>query len=222
MKYSAIATDYDGTLASDGLVDQATLDALKRYQDLGGHLLLVTGRELDALLQVLPHYALFDSIVAENGAVLYQPQQDIISLLGQPFPPVLVETLTARGVSPISQGRVIVATWQPHGDTVQHTIAELNLDAAVIVNKRAVMILPTGVNKATGLLSALESLNLEPDQVAGVGDAENDQHLLEICGFGVAVANALPDLKTKADWVTTGERGAGVQELVHCLLDQAS
>jgi len=220
MKYSAIATDYDGTLATEGLVDQATLAALQHYRHQGGRLLLVTGRALDELLQVFPHHALFHSIVAENGAVLYHPHQDSVTLLAEPFPPVLVETLTNQGVQPINQGRVVVATWQPHGETVQNTLADLELDATVIFNKRAVMILPAGVNKASGLLRALEHLGLAPEQVAGVGDAENDEHLLATCGYGVAVANALPALKAKADWVTSGERGAGVQELIHRLLDQ--
>jgi hypothetical protein len=222
MKYSALATDYDGTLATEGLVDQSTLNALKRYRDRGGQLLLVTGRELDELLQVFPHYPLFHSIVAENGAVVYHPQKETVSLLADPFPPALVETLSARGVNPISQGRIVVATWQPHGETVQKTISDLNLEATVILNKRAVMILPNGINKASGLTTALEQLGLDPDQVAGVGDAENDEHLLGTCGFGVAVANALPALKTKADWVTTGARGAGVQELINHLVDQLS
>ena len=219
MKYSAIATDYDGTLASDGQVDPATLDALKRYRDRGGRLLLVTGRELDELLQVFPHYGLFHSVVAENGAVLYHPHQDNVSLLADPFPPDLMEVLTARGVDPLSQGRIVVATWQPHGNTVQQTLADLNLEATVICNKRAIMILPAGVNKASGLLMALQQMGLHADQVAGIGDAENDEHLLGTCGFGVAVANALPGLKAKADWVTAGERGAGVQELIHHVMD---
>ena len=97
MKYSAIATDYDGTLATEGLVDQATLAALQHYRHQGGRLLLVTGRALDELLQVFPHHALFHSIVAENGAVLYHPHQDSVTLLAEPFPPVLVETLTNQG-----------------------------------------------------------------------------------------------------------------------------
>ena len=220
MKYCAIATDYDGTLATDGLVDQETLNALQRYRDRGGQLLLVTGRELDDLLQVFPQYFLFHNIVAENGAVLYHPHQDNITLLAAPFPSVLVETLTHQGVAPISQGHIIIATWQPHGETVRQTIADLNLEANVIVNKRAIMVLPTGVNKASGLLTALDKLGLDPNQVVGIGDAENDEHLLMTCGFGVAVANALPTLKAKADWVTTNERGAGVQEVVRHLLDQ--
>ena len=49
----------------------------------------------------------------------------------------------------------------------------------MIFNKGAVMILPSGVNKATGLAAALEELGLSPHNVVGVGDAENDHAFLE-------------------------------------------
>jgi hydroxymethylpyrimidine pyrophosphatase-like HAD family hydrolase len=221
MKYSAIATDYDGTLATEGQVMPPTLEALQQYRDRGGTLLLVTGRELEELLQVFPHSHLFHAIVAENGAVLYHPQRRQVQLLAEPFPPIFAQTLQAQGVAPLSQGRVVVATWQPHETAVQQTLQQLNLQATIILNKRAVMVLPQGVNKASGLAAALRDLDLMADQVVGIGDAENDQSLLQACGWGVAVANALPGLKAVADQVTVGERGDGVREVIHGLLDES-
>src|SRR5438067_12736811 len=84
----------------------------------------------------------------------------------------------------------------------------------VIFNKGSVMVLPSGVNKATGLTAALAELGLAPEHTVGVGDAENDHAFLSLCGCGAAVANALPALKEKADLVTRGARGAGVTELI--------
>ena len=52
----------------------------------------------------------------------------------------------------------------------------------------------------------------------GVGDAENDHAFLEICGLPVAVANAVPALKTKAALVTQHSAGAGVTELIESAL----
>lgn len=218
MQHSVIATDYDGTLATQGTVDEATLAALKRYRQAGGRLLLVTGRQLDELFQVFPHGHLFESIVAENGAVFYRPGEGTAQLLAEPLPPVLIDTLIAQGVSPISQGHIVVATWEPYGETVERTVQELALAATVIRNKKAVMVLPQGINKANGLAVALAELDVGPEQVVGIGDAENDRSLLEACGLGIAVANAVPELKALADRVTIGDRGAGVQELIEWLL----
>jgi len=80
------------------------------------------------------------------------------------------------------------------------------------------MVLPSGVNKASGLQVALNELRLSPRNTVGVGDAENDQVFLAICEFSVAVANALPPLKEHADLVTAGPHGAGVEELIEKLL----
>src|SRR5262245_59252604 len=142
MRYIALACDYDGTIALDGQVDEQTVAALERVRDSGRKLLLVTGRELDNLLKVFPHPALFDRIVAENGALLYVPASGEERLVGERPPEEFVTGLMARGVSPISVGRVIVATWHPHENTVLDTIRDLGLELQVIFNKGAVMVLP--------------------------------------------------------------------------------
>jgi energy-coupling factor transporter ATP-binding protein EcfA2 len=121
-------------------------------------------------------------------------------------------------VDPVSEGRVIIATWEPHETTVLETIRDLGLELQVIFNKGAVMVLPAGVNKATGLACALERLRLSPHNAVGIGDAENDHALLRSCECGAAVANALPTLKDAADIVTAGDHGAGVAELIDALL----
>ena len=129
-------------------------------------------------------------------------------------PDAFVHALREQGVGPISVGRVIVATWEPHERAVLQVIHTLGLELNVIFNKGAVMVLPTGVNKATGLVAALEELDLSPHNAVGVGDAENDHAFLEICEASAAVANALPALKQRADFVTVGDHGAGVAEVI--------
>ncbi len=213
-----LATDYDGTLAHHGHVDDSTLDALHRLRETGRKLILVTGRELDELMGIFPRLDLFDRVVAENGALIYRPGGREEKLLGERPPESFVEALEARGVGPISVGRVIVATWEPHQDAVLDVIRELGLELHVIFNKGAVMVLPSGVNKATGLSAALDELGLSPHNAVGVGDAENDHAFLALCGCAVAVANALPTLKERADLVTQADRGAGVIELIDRLL----
>jgi HAD superfamily hydrolase (TIGR01484 family) len=218
MRYLALASDYDGTLAHEGGVDAPTLRALRYLKESGRRLILVTGRELSDLRAVFPELALFDRIVAENGAQVFTPATGEDFLLGPEPPPELVSRLRARGVAPLSVGRAIVATWEPHQHTVLSVIQELGLELQVIFNKGAVMVLPSGVNKASGLARALSELGLSAHNVVGVGDAENDHALLAHCELGVAVQNALPSLQERADWVTRGARGAGVSELIDALV----
>ncbi len=218
MRYLVLATDYDGTLATDGRVDDDTLAALKRLRTSGRKLIMVTGRELDDLQRVFPQLDLFDYVVAENGALLYSPATREEKLLAAPPPQEFINILRDRQVNPLSVGRVIVATWHPNENTVLEAIRDLGLELQVIFNKGAVMVLPSGINKASGLTAALDELKLSPHNVVGVGDAENDHAFLSLCECSVAVANALPMLKERADFVTDGNRGAGVAELIDKLL----
>jgi HAD superfamily hydrolase (TIGR01484 family) len=217
MRYLALATDYDGTLAHDGRVNEATLAALLRLRQSGRRLILVTGRELGDLQKTFSRLDLFDCVVAENGALLYWPETKKEKVLGPAPPQAFLEALRARRV-PVSVGRVIVATWEPHQNVVLDAIRKLGLELHVVFNKGAVMVLPPQVNKATGLGAALTQLKLSPHNTLGVGDAENDHAFLSACECAVAVANALPAVKDSADFVTDGDHGAGVAELIDHLV----
>ena len=218
MYFLALATDYDGTLAHDGVVDAGTVDALRRLKESGRRLVLVTGRELPDLQRVFPDLSLCDLAVVENGALLYEPATGRETPVADPPPDAFVARLRERGVEPLSVGRSIVATWEPMETVVLEVIRELGLEQQITFNKGAVMVLPPGVNKASGLESALRELGLSRHNVVGAGDAENDHAFLSICGCSVAVANALPAVKETADMVTAGARGDGVVELIDDLL----
>ncbi|HWA73212.1 MAG TPA: HAD-IIB family hydrolase [Polyangiaceae bacterium] len=218
VRYHLLACDYDGTIASDGRVYPETVAGLRKAAESGRKLVLVTGRELGELLQVFPEIDLFDWVVAENGGLLYRPaSREEFALAPEP-PEALVALLRERGVVPLSIGRTIVATWEPHETTVLGAIRELGLELQVIFNKGAVMVLPSSVNKRSGLEAVLERLGLSAHNCVGVGDAENDHAFLSLCEFSVAVSNALPAVKESADFVTTVDHGAGVLELIDRLL----
>ncbi|MEU8378519.1 HAD-IIB family hydrolase [Streptosporangium sp. NPDC048865] len=219
MRYHVLACDYDGTLAAEGRVDDDTLDALERLARSGRRLVMVTGREIDSLTHDFDRLDLFDLVVAENGAVLHHPDEQKSSILAEAPPEALVERLRELEVEPLSVGSVVVATSEPHAGTVLDAIRELGLEMQVVFNKGAVMVLPSGVNKATGLAAALAELEMSAHSTIGVGDAENDHAFLAACECAVAVANALPAVKERCDLVTEGERGAGVVELIDRLVE---
>jgi hydroxymethylpyrimidine pyrophosphatase-like HAD family hydrolase len=219
MRYLVLACDFDGTLATDGTVRDETFAALQRLRESGRKLILVTGREIDDLLKVFPRIDIFDRVVAENGALLYRPANREHKTLGEAPSAEFVQALRAAGISPLSVGHCIVSTWQPHESKVLETIRDLGLELQVIFNKGAVMILPSGVNKATGLEAALLELGLSPHNCVGVGDAENDHALIRLSECGVAVGNALPLVQERADWVTRGRNGDGVVQLIDKLIE---
>ncbi len=214
MRYLTLCTDYDGTIAHDGRVDEPTLAALEELRTSGRKLVLVTGREIDDLQNVFPRLDLFERVVAENGALIYRPATREERVLHEAPPARFIEELRRRGVENVSAGRCIVSTWTPNEGHVLETIRDPGLELQVIFNKGAVMVLPSGLNKATGLKAALDELNISVHNSVGVGDAENDHAFLSICECSAAVANALPAVKEKVDIVLAKDHGAGVQQLI--------
>jgi hydroxymethylpyrimidine pyrophosphatase-like HAD family hydrolase/energy-coupling factor transporter ATP-binding protein EcfA2 len=217
MRFAAVAIDYDGTLATEGSVHPSTVAALEQVVASGRKFILVTGRTLRELLPLFPQASLCARIVAENGAVLYRPATRDQRLLAQPASARLTELLRRKGVTPLDVGESIIATLRPHEVPIMEAIRDLGLEHHVIFNRESVMVLPPGVNKATGLAAALDELKLSSHEVVGIGDSENDHALFEASELAVAVGSAVPTLKEAADWVTTQANGAGTTEALLAL-----
>ncbi|HEV2954412.1 MAG TPA: HAD family hydrolase [Candidatus Dormibacteraeota bacterium] len=221
MRISALATDYDGTIARDGRVSPSTLAALYRWKASERRLILVTGRVLPDLHQVFPGYGLFDGIVAENGAVLHLPDGSLDQVLGSAPPPALVASWK-RARIPFFTGSCIVATKAEYLAEVQPLVEANAPSWQIILNKDSLMVLPSGIDKGNGLRVMIELLDVPLAEVAACGDAENDISMLTAVGLGVAVANALPSVKAAAKRVTLGADGDGVAELIDLILTDST
>jgi hydroxymethylpyrimidine pyrophosphatase-like HAD family hydrolase len=206
--FRAIAVDFDGTLTTGGRPADEALDAIARARHGNRRVLLVTGRILAELRSVFADVDdWFDAIVAENGAVISS-----CSGTRQLAPPVDARVARALegGGHDVRRGAVLVAC---RADADRDALAEihrLGLDCQLIYNRAELMILPAGISKGAGLVTALGDLGLSPHSAIAIGDAENDLSLVEHCELGVAVANAVPSLKDRADVVMDDPDGAGV------------
>src|SRR5215470_12518476 len=187
MRYHVLAADYDGTIALHGKVDEETIESLKKLKASARKLILLTGREVGELKEIFQQHTLFDLIVAENGALVYDPVKIKEYLLGERPSIAFIDELRKQKVAPLSVGRVIVATWEPHETTVLEVIKHTGIEYQVIFNKGAVMVLPPGVNKATGLQAALHEMKFSFHNLVAVGDAENDIAMLRLAECSVAV-----------------------------------
>jgi hydroxymethylpyrimidine pyrophosphatase-like HAD family hydrolase len=209
-----LAVDYDGTIAAHGRLEPATARALARVRESGRKLILVTGRLLPDLRSVCPDAELiFDGIVAENGALVHFPGRRDTRLLGDAPEPSLVDALTRLGVR-FDLGASILATDEAFAERALTAIREAGVERSLVFNKGSLMLLPGGITKGTGLLAALAAMELSPHNVVAVGDAENDHAFLSLAECAVAVADAIPALKERADHVTRARDGQGIIELI--------
>jgi hypothetical protein len=128
----------------------------------------------------------------------------------------LLERLRDRGVW-VRRGDVLLAGSASDGAVILEEIHRLGLDCQLVFNRSELMILPAGVTKGSGLFDALGDLGVSRHSAVGVGDAENDHALIDVCEVGVAVSDAVPSLKASADRVLTCPNGAGIVELLRMI-----
>ena len=126
---------------------------------------------------------------------------------------MLDDALAERGV-PCRRGEVLLAIDGEHAATVVEVIGMLGLDCQIVRNRTAVMVLPAGVTKGTGLGAVLTEMTLSPHNTIAVGDAENDLSLFGVAEIGAAVASAVASVREHADLVLEKEDGAGVADLL--------
>lgn len=79
-------------------------------------------------------------------------------------------------------------------------------------------IVSSGVNKATGVEMISEFLNIKPEEIAAIGDNENDAEMLSFVGLGAAVANATDEIKDIADYNCSEIGADGVTEFIEYLI----
>ena len=210
--FQVAAVDLDGTLTSRGCVSTKALEAIDRARQNGLVVVLVTGRIGVELAAEFPHIAdHFDALVLENGAVAVTDGRT--HRLAAPVDRVVADALAERGV-PFRRGEVLLAIDGEHAATVVEVMGMLGLDCQIVRNRAAVMVLPAGVTKGTGLGTVLTEMNLSLHNTVAVGDAENDLSLFGTAEIGAAVADAVPSVREHADLVLEKEDGAGVAELL--------
>lgn len=79
-------------------------------------------------------------------------------------------------------------------------------------------IMPPRVDKAHSLLKLLTSIGLSPEQMICCGDGYNDLTMIETAGLGVAMENAQPLVREKADYVTKSNDEDGVLHVINQFL----
>lgn len=213
----AIACDFDGTGATEGRPVPEVYAALAAARAQGIVTLLVTGRVLEDVQRACEDLSSFDAVVAENGAVIYLCSHRRIIQIGNPPPEHFLGELRAQGI-PFHTGAVVVGTWEQHTYKLLELIRRFGLDAQLVFNRSALMVLPSGINKAVGVRRALEELGRSERNLIAFGDAENDIPMLSEAEIGVAAHESLPAVISIADDQVSQPGGAGVASYIHKIL----
>ncbi|MFG2195634.1 HAD family hydrolase [Streptomyces sp. NPDC048639] len=109
-------------------------------------------------------------------------------------------------------------------DELARTVAEVagNLVGVTVSGTGIVELLPLGLTKARGLSLAARRLGMKPADTIAFGDMPNDVPMFGWAAYGVAMANAHPDLKAVADEVTASNQDDGIAQVLERLLADAA
>jgi hydroxymethylpyrimidine pyrophosphatase-like HAD family hydrolase len=218
MKLAAVALDYDGTIATDGVLNPMVRDAIGEIRRRSVAVLLVTGRRIQDLRRAAGDLNCFDVVVGENGAVLEFPASGRHMLLSHRPAPAVVAELQRRQVD-IAVGECVIEADAAAAPVVLDVVRGLEQPLILAFNRGRLMVLPQAVAKSTGLRQALFALRLSVHNTIAIGDAENDHDLLDACEVGVAVSWGSAALRAVADEVIQGtgpEAVAGYLRRVCC------
>ncbi len=120
-----------------------------------------------------------------------------------------------REMEPMSAPKVVIVVDPSMTPGIMHDIQAMHPSLSVTQSSPYVVeIMPPGIDKSYGLRMVCEHLGIDREEVVAFGDNKNDISMIGWAGLGVAVANAVDELKDVADIVASGEMSDGVQEVL--------
>lgn len=245
--FDVIALDLDGTLLkNDKTVSEKTIETLKKYEELGKQIVIVTARPPRLEPIKLPEELQREFMIFYNGAEIYHNRKRIYSqsisldsaknikdliLLkynkckigfeinnklytnfknDSIFGTTEFKTINLNTFELESPTKILIDMSNvPNIDTFR---LKLPLDCNLIItdNGKLGQIMARGVNKLNSLRYILNELGTSIDKVMFFGDDVNDIELIKECGIGVAMGNAVEEVKDIANYLTSTNEEDGI------------
>ncbi len=219
----ALLTDIDGTITDPSRrINTTAITAIRSLQDSGIEVVFASGNTacfMDALCKMMGTRGTF---IAENGGVfrigytghlhIKGDQAVCRQALGLVQAHYLKKGIELELYSPSYRFADLAFARTVPVEDVENLL--LHLPVRVIDTGYAIHLQVQGVDKGSAFLALAQEMNLPASDFLAIGDSVNDTPMLTSAGIGVAVANAHPDTKAAASFVTKKEYGDGFVEAV--------
>jgi phosphoglycolate phosphatase (TIGR01487 family) len=221
VEIKAVVADIDGTLTD--MKRHISTEAIQAIRDLPIPIVLATGNVICFVRAAGKLIGTSDAMIGENGGVIqvgYDAKPMVLAdideckrasdFLKGYFPDL--EPLDARyRLSEMAIRRTVDL------EKARKLLAREYPDLEILDTKFALHLKHRNVNKGTGLVKVASVLGLKPDNFAALGDSENDLTMFKEAGLGLAVGNAVPEVKVAADYVAQKPYGEGAAEALRWL-----
>ena len=230
LKKKTFAVDIDGTITLNGKgsIHLEALTRLRSLKDEGHNVILVTGRSSVEGYMLSIFGGLTHMAVGENGGCITYGDKIQHKILGNKGECVhALATIQSRldieikekPVFPRMTEVVLERTFQI--EKAQKIVDRENLNVILSDSGYGYHINSKGVNKGSGFLEAIKTLDVDLNDVIAIGDSETDVPLFKIVENSIAVSNSTENLKKIAKIVTTKKSGEGVLEGLDSILSES-
>ena len=235
--YKLIALDLDGTLTdkNKNILEETKQELIKLAQK-GIIIVLASGRPTAGIFKEAKELTL-DKVggylLSFNGArVLDYKTNEVVyeQTLSSEVAHEMYDRAKAFGLSPLTYNATEIIT-EDIGDHwiqlesfttkmnikhVQDFKKEVNFDVnkVLITGEPAYVAQILDEDKAAALDVLCKKLGIKQDETIAFGDGYNDLSLIEYCGYGVAMENAVDEVKERANYITLSNNDNGI---AYCL-----
>lgn len=201
----ALATDVDGTITDKN--KKLSLKAVKKIrelEELGISVILITGHVFPVVSGLADYIQTSGPVVAEGGAVVGFPWK-LEFKLGKSVPPRAVKLMRKIGFKDTESNnyRHQDLSFHRNGkkmkkDEIRDVLKRNGMDVDVYDSGYAVHLSPKGIDKAAGLLKALEIVKVNMKNIAVIGDSSFDSPMYRVAGISAAPKDAPKILKKES------------------------
>ncbi|WP_085521546.1 Cof-type HAD-IIB family hydrolase [Tuberibacillus sp. Marseille-P3662] len=233
-----IALDMDGTLLNDQEeITEKNRQAIRGAQERGIYVVLSTGRSIATCREYADALQLSSYLVTVNGSEIWGDSGELVEQHSLPTDSILwMHELAERYLTnfwcvttdkvwrnefpdDVSLHQWLKFGFQTSDDqartSVLRTLANRHQFEISNSNPTNIEVNAKGVNKANGLQSVCDRLNITMDHVLAMGDSLNDIAMINEAGYGIAMGNAQQDVKDAADGITGTNNNDGVAQAIY-------
>lgn len=218
MSIKLFISDFDRTLTDEkNAIDQECMNALKLLRESGVKVAIVSGRKYSFMKVFYERQShAMDGFVSENGCISYVNGKKYVISKNEMHTEI-TEYLRSDAI-PYDEGEVVISVPVLYHRKIDKLVSRYE-NLVVIKNVDSLMILPWGASKSAGIIWLQTEFGVPKYETVCIGDGENDVEMRDFCSFLGAPANAVKEMKEKADYVCKNSYSKGTIEFIQKVLE---
>lgn len=209
-KYEGFIVSYNGAVVTDCKTNEILFDQTMSVKD--GQAILEHMKNFDVIPMLYRDEYLYVTNVYKNKIVLPDGDFNIIEYESRNCDFLLCEKADLAAFATFPMNKILIAGTpsylEEHFDEIYAPFTDQV--SCVFSSSFFIEFTDKGIDKAKALSTVLPPLGIDSVDVISFGDGQNDATMIEYTGIGVAMGNAVEELKSKANHITHSNDEEGI------------